>query len=390
MLRRIGALNFIEQFKYGALTLALPLYLISKGVAVGDIGLVLSLMPLAFVLIRLVSSVFADVVGVKVFFIFSMALQSLTSLIYAYAALPIQFAIGKISEGASEASFWAVDRTAIIARAPEKKYLSIMGSVREFGGAAGILWAGLLISYSSFGLLFWVILALGIVGILVASTVMNRGASMKHPDWGTLFRVKRKEANFWDVSIATILVNVSYLIVFTFLLPVVLDGMGMSYIHIAMLLAGFYMCVGVGLIVAVKMNLDENRLLFFQLISIPFIAMLPYMGGFFIYALLLAGFGYGVCIALNEAMIGYIAEDGRGISSRISVLIAPMNFCTFLAFAIGGFALGMLGPEALFAVAGALVFGYVLLSKKIMDELDRNTRIMEYHPHRRREALAKA
>ena len=159
--------------------------------------------------------------------------------------------------------------------------------------------------------------------------------------------------------------------------------MGMSYLHIAMLLAGFYMCVGVGLMVTVKMNLDENKLFLFQLIAIPLIALLPSTGGFFIYALLLAGFGYGVCIGLNEAMIGYIAEDGRGISSRIAVLIAPMNFCTFIAFAASGFMLDALGSDVLFAIAGALLFGYVLLGKKIMDELDSKTRIMEYHPHAR-------
>ena len=153
MLRRIGALNFIEQFKYGALTLALPLYLMSRGVEVRDVGLVLSLLPLAFVLIRLVASVFADVMGVKIFFIFSMALQALTSLIYSYAVLPIHFAIGKLAEGADEACFWAVDRTAIIARSHEKKSLAFMGTVREFGGAIGILGAGLMITYFSFDLL---------------------------------------------------------------------------------------------------------------------------------------------------------------------------------------------------------------------------------------------
>jgi predicted MFS family arabinose efflux permease len=195
--------------------------------------------------------------------------------------------------------------------------------------------------------------------------------------------MKRKEANFWDVSLATILVNVSYLVLFTFLLPVALDEMGVSYIQIAMMLAGFYMCVGVGLLVAVRMNLDKNRLLFFQLMGVPFIVLLPYSGQFFLHTLAFAGFGYGVCLGLNEAMIGYVAENGRGISSRIAVLIAPMNFCTFVAFAASGFALEFLGPEVLFAVSGALIFGYVLISKKILDELDKKTRIMEYHPHAR-------
>lgn len=385
MLRRLGALNFIEQFKYGALTIALPLYLLSRGVDVGDIGLVLSLLPLAFVIIRLVSSVFADVMGVKIFFILSMAFQALTSLIYSYAVMPIHFAIGKLAEGADEAFFWAVDRTAIIARSHEKKSLAFMGTVREFGGGIGILGAGLIITYFSFELLFWLIIVLGVIGILVSSNIVNRGATRKSPDWGTLFRMKRKEPNFWDVSAATIFVNVSFLLVFTFLLPITLDEMGVSYMNIAMTLAGFYICIGIGTLVAVKMNLDGNKLMFLQLIAIPFIALLPTMGGFFLHSLLLAGFGYGVCLGVNEATIGYIAEDGRGVSSRIAVLIAPMNFCTFIAYLLAGFALEAFGDEVLFAIAGALLFGYVMLSKKILDEIEAREKIMEYHLNVRRQ-----
>ncbi|MEM4272221.1 MAG: MFS transporter [Candidatus Bilamarchaeaceae archaeon] len=203
MLRKIGALNFIEQFKYGALTLALPLYLLSRGVNIGEIGLVFSLLPLAFVLIRVVASVFADVVGVKILFMTSMAFEALASLIYSYATAPIHFAIGKLAEGSDEACFWAVDRTAIIARAHEIKYLSIMGTVREFGGAIGILAAGFIITQFSFGFLFWSLIVMGVAGMLIAAAIANRGATLKHVEWGTLFRTgeqSSKEDEYWATA----------------------------------------------------------------------------------------------------------------------------------------------------------------------------------------------
>ncbi len=385
MLRKIGTLNFIQQFKYGALTVTLPLYLISRGIDVGEIGLILSLLPLAFLIVRTISSVFADVKGVKPFFIANTVFHTITNVILLFAKTPLMFGLGKISEGATDAFFWAVDRTAIMARAHEKKYLTLMGVLRSFGAAMGLIGAGLIIAYFSFEMVFAVLIAIGLVGIVISLTLVNRGANMEKPDWRSLFNIQKRHLDFWHVSAAVVLVNVSFMLLFTFLLPVMMDiDMGMSYLEIAIMLTAFYLSMGMGSLLSVRMKMDEGRLLFFQLMAIPMIVMLPFAGQYFSAVLMLAGFGFGVCFGLNEGMIGYLVEAGkRGVSARIATLIAPTNLGAFVVFAGAGFALEAFGTEAMFVFSAVLLSGFVVLGKKIMDDFDgKKKTIIEYHPHR--------
>ncbi|MBD3398244.1 MFS transporter [Candidatus Micrarchaeota archaeon] len=385
MLRKIGTLNFLNQFAYGALTVTLPLYLISRGIDVGEIGLVLSLLPLAFLLVRIVSSVFADVLGVKKFFIASNIFSTITSVVFAVAGTPLQFGIGRICEGASSAFFWAVDRTAIMARSHARKYLTVMGIVRSFGTALGLVGAGLLIAYLSFEAVFALLFVLGILGVVVALALVNRGATLKKPDWKTMFSIRKRQLDFWHVSAAVVLVNISFVLLFTFLLPVMMDiDMGMSYLEIAVMLTAFYVSIGMGGLLSVRMKMDERRLLFFQAMAIPMIIALPVSGPYFSAVLMLAGFGFGVCFGLNEAMIGYLVESGRGVSSRIAMLMAPLNIFQFLALAGAGFALEAFGNEAMFVFSAILLGGFVILGKKINSDFDgkKKKEIIEYHPHR--------
>ncbi len=386
MLRKIGTLNFIQQFKYGALTVTLPLYLISRGIDVGEIGLILSLLPLAFLLVRTISSVFADVMGVKPFFIANTVFHTITNLILLFAKTPLQFGLGKISEGSTDACFWAVDRTAIMERVHEKKYLTLMGVVRSFGAALGLIGAGLIIAYLSFEMVFAVLIGIGIVGILISLTLVNRGANMEKPDWKGLFAIRKRHLDFWHVSVAIVLVNVSFMLMFAFLLPVMMAiDLGMSYLEIAVMLTAFYVSVGMGGMLSVRMKMDESKLLFFQLMAIPMIVMLPFAGQYFSAVLLMAGFGFGVCFGLNEGMIGYLVEAGKkGVSSRVATLIAPTNLGAFVVFAGAGFALEAFGTEAMFVFSAVLLGGFVVLGKKIMDDFDgkKKKTIIEYRPHR--------
>jgi MFS family permease len=381
MLRRIGALNFLDHFRYGALTIALPLYLLSKGTDVGEIGLVLSLLPLAFLLVRVVSSVFADVFGVKMFFIASGVFNVLSSAVYAFAGTPLQFGLGKIGEGASSALFWAVDRTAIIARAHQKKYLMLMSVVREFGAALGLIGGGLLIAFFSFEAVFALLVLLGIVWVLVSLQLVNRGATVKKPEWKSLFRIRGREMDFWQVSAAIVLINVSFNLLFVFLLPLLMDaGLGMSYLEIAVMLTAFYVCMGIGGLLSVRLGEGKKSLLF-QLMAIPLILFLPFDGGFFSIALMLAGLGFGVCFGINEGLLGYISEKEKGVSSKLAVLIAPLNIVSFLVLAGSGFALKAFGNFALFGFCALLLAGFVVLAKKISMDID-GKGVLSYRPHK--------
>lgn len=385
MLRKLGTLNFLNELKYGALTVTLPLYLLSRGINVGDIGLILSLLPLTVILVRVFSSVIADVVGVKLFFIASSAFNALTAAVYAFAANPIQFAIGKMGEGTTDALFWAVDRTAIMARGHDRKYLALMSVVREFGGSLGLVGAGLVIAYFSFAHVFMVLAVLGIAGVAISSGLVNRGATVKQPQWKSILKVTGREDGFWKVSAGAVLLYISFTLVFTFLLPVMMDvELEMEYLTIAVMLAVFYVSMGMGSLLSAHFNMNENKLFVFQAVAVPFMLALPYSGGYLPLTLMAAGFGFGVCFGVMEAMIGYVSGKGRGLASKLAVLFVPLNLATFVVFSLTGFALEALGSESLFAFAALLLAGFIVLAKTVMDEFDgrkMRVKVSTYHRH---------
>ena len=51
-MKRLTAINFIYQFTWAAIAITLPLYLIKKEVNVEEIGLILSVIPLAMVFFK--------------------------------------------------------------------------------------------------------------------------------------------------------------------------------------------------------------------------------------------------------------------------------------------------------------------------------------------------
>ena len=387
MLRKLGTLNFIDHFKYGALTVAIPLYLVSKGIDVGEIGLILSLFPLAFVIVRVISSVYADVRGVKPFFIGSSIFQVISNIIYLFAVTPLQFGIGKLSDGVGFAFFWAVDRTAIMARSHSKKDLLIMSVVRAFAAALGLLSAGFFIAFVSFEMVFSLLVGMGLVGAYVSIMLVNRGATLKKPDWKNLFVVRKRQKHFWEVSACVLLLAVPFSALFSFLLPVMMDvEFGMGYLEVAIMLTAFYAAAGLGSLLSVRMKMEEKKLIFFQLMGILMVIMLPFSGPYFSAVLVLSGLGFGVCFGMSEAMLGYISEAGKGVSSRIAMLIMPTNIALFFVLAGAGFSVEMFGDEPIFILCAVMLAGFVFLSKRVIEDFDgtqkaREKQMMEYHPH---------
>ncbi|MBN2121990.1 MFS transporter [Candidatus Micrarchaeota archaeon] len=388
MMRRIGAMNFINEFSYASLVLALPLYLISRGMEVEEIGLVLSLLPFAFILVRVSSALIADVFGVKAFFIANGLFNAVTAGIYAFAATPLQFGMGKLSQGAASAFFWTVDRTAIMARAHKRSYLMLMSGVREFGAGLGIICAGALIAFFSFESLFGLLAVLGVVSAAVALSIVNRGATLKKPEWKSVFRINGREFDFWQVSAATVFVGASFKLLFVFLLPLLMSAwFGMGYLEVAVMLAAFYLCMGAGGFLSVRIGEGKLSLLV-QLAAIPFIIFLPFDGGFFSIALMATGLGFGVCFGINEALFGYLSKKEEGMSSKFAVLLAPVNFTEFLVLALSGFALNALGIEALFLLSALLLLASIVLSKKIIGDFEGTKKLISYRPHKGPAAVA--
>ena len=152
-LRRVNAITFLNYFVSGALTLLIPLLLLAKHVNVAEIGLVLSILPLVFLVARLFFSAIADYVGWShVFVLINWPSAFFSTLIYYFSSTWPFFALGKTVEALRESSYWAVSRTAIYHLSPHRAghEATKMNAIIWLGMALGGAAAGLGIDYHRF------------------------------------------------------------------------------------------------------------------------------------------------------------------------------------------------------------------------------------------------
>ena len=152
-MKRVNAITFLNYFVSGSLTLIIPLVLLAHNVSLADIGIVLSILPLVFLISRLFFSAVADYVGWShVFLLINWPSTFLSCGIYYFASSLPAFALGKFVESLRESSYWAVSRTAIYHLSPKKagneatKNNATIWLATAFGGGV----AGLGIAYLGF------------------------------------------------------------------------------------------------------------------------------------------------------------------------------------------------------------------------------------------------
>jgi len=121
-MKRVNAITFLNNFVGGALSLLIPLLLLSKHMKMAEIGLVLSALPLVFLVVRLFLAAVADQVGWShIFTLVNWPATFLATVIYYLANSLNAFLAGKVVEGVRESSYWAVNRTAIFNLSPQRE-----------------------------------------------------------------------------------------------------------------------------------------------------------------------------------------------------------------------------------------------------------------------------
>jgi predicted MFS family arabinose efflux permease len=177
----------------------------------------------------------------------------------------------------------------------------------------------------------------------------------------------KKGKKFWDASLSLFFLLSAFSILFAFLLPVYLDQeLGMPYEAIGALMMVFYICVAVGSYAAIEFGMSEKRLLFFQDITIPMIALMPLVPGYIAPMLMIVGFGIGVSFAMQEEMIVKVSEGSEYPSTDVSILHMPARMGEFITLAAGGFVFAAFGSASLFIISAVLVAAYVHYTRNVL------------------------
>ena len=258
-MRRVNAIAFVNNFVSGALTLLIPLLLLERNLDLTQIGVVLSVLPIVFLIVRLLLAAFADRVGWShIFLLVNWPANMLSTLVYFVASSLPAFLAGKVMEGFRDASYWAVNRTAIFHLSPnqEGREATRNNAVIWLATAVGSAAAGLGIAYLGFSstILFLMLASLA-VG-LPALMLWKAGGS--HPKRETkrvlsLLSPRGKGRTFWWVSAALMFNSLATYPLLTLLLPVFMDQqMGYSYSLIGLLFMLYNLIASVTTFITLK------------------------------------------------------------------------------------------------------------------------------------------
>ena len=139
-LKKILLVDMLYAYIVASLALMVPLYFVDIGIDIAEIGFIISLVPLAFVVMRLLFAGIADQVGTKTVEILESVAMIGAIVIYTLSRSAMAFAFAEFTEGVRDAGFWATVRTDV-ADANHKKGLgrsfALLIGLRQFADGLG-------------------------------------------------------------------------------------------------------------------------------------------------------------------------------------------------------------------------------------------------------------
>ena len=365
-MKRVNTITFLNYFVSGALTLLIPLLLLARNMDLAEIGIVLSVLPLVFLIARLLFAAIADYVGWShVFLLINWPTTFVSTIIYYFAySLPIFF-LGKVVEGLRESSYWAVSRTAIFHLAPKRagNEATKINAIIWLATAAGAVAAGAGIAYLGFSSAL-VILALVSLMVGVPSVLLWRSSiKIPMPKAERVFaslNPRGRSRTFWLVSIALMFNSFAIYPVVTLLLPVFMSQqLGYSYVAIGLLFMLYNVASAVATFVGLKKPLSLGRAVFLTVINIAASFILAVSGIFFPVVTLVLAFVRGYGIGFFEHAVIKVASGSKNISVDIGLLHAPMRVAEFSSVLAAGFIAQTVGYVPIFVATG-ICFGFFL------------------------------
>lgn len=372
-MRRVNAITFLNYFVSGALTLIIPLLLLANHVKVAEIGIVLSIFPLVFLVSRLIFSAIADYMGWShIFLIINWPSTFFSTLIYYFSTSLPFFAVGKLVEALRESSYWAVSRTAIYNLSPKSAGVNatsnnaVIWLATAFGGAmagAGIAYLGF---STSLLILTLVSLSLGIPAVMLWKTTKKTPMSKTQRLFEPLHPRGRPRI-FWLVSIALMFNTLAIYPMINLLLPVFMsEQLGYSYLNIGLLFMLYNAISAITTWITLKNALNFHRATALTIISVVASVLLAPSGFFFPALLLALAFVRGYGVGFFEHIVIKVAKDSKNLSIDIGLLHVPMRLAEFSSILSAGFLAQAIGYAPLFMATGILFGVYSFLSLYIL------------------------
>jgi MFS family permease len=367
-MRRVNAITFLNNFVSGALTLVIPLLLLARHVNITQIGMVLSALPLVFLVARLLFAAVADQVGwSRIFVLVNWPATFFATAIYYVANSLSVFFSGKVVEGLRESSYWAVNRSAIFDLSPgrEGKEATRTNAIIWLATAIGSAAAGLGIALAGFS---WTLVLLMVASAAVgipALLLWRIGKRSAKPQTSFLKSMdpRGKGSAFWWASIALMFNSIATYPLLQLLLPIFMQvQLGYDYITIGILFMLYNVVASATTFLTIKVGLSQRRAIAQCVIALAASAILASSGLFFPVVLFVLGFVRGFGIAYFEHLVYKIAKESENVCADIAWLHVPMRLAEFATVVSFGFLAQVGGFTPVFAVTGVFWAAFSLMS----------------------------
>ncbi len=363
-MRRLVSLNILYTLIASALSVAVPLYLVQKGVDVTLIGLILAVGPLTFMVLRIAFASMADGEGTGRIDAVYAAMTVIAILVYMVSGSPLLFALGVLAEGIRASAFWAVVRTEVMESegvGDVRETLTRFSNYRQLADGIARLSIGFLIAVLSFLGAFGFLLALSLaLAAIVLPKVRWASKPMGRAEIARIFHGRPR--TFWYSALLQMLIWLAYNMMTGFLLPVYLTkSLGLPYEETGILMAVLSIATGATSIALMRMDISKRTLIALSLVSVPALALFPFAGSGILPLLALLAFGTGCSNIVAEYILADQVYRSKDVSTEIGVLYVPLRIGEFLFLSLGGLlisAYGYVPPFAILAASAALFVAF--------------------------------
>jgi MFS family permease len=366
-------INFLDAFITNALSIVIPLLLVARGVDVVQIGLIVSVSPVIFVVSRSIFAAMSDQVGVRRFFILNGAMNVVSVLIYLLASSPLIFSVGKMFEGVRNGAMWAVNRTAVFLKKGKRgaaTEMSTTQAIRTGAAAMGIVAAGMLLNNYSFDTVLVFFALLGVVLFSISFLVEGRRKTkVKIKEIFGQLDFRRRSNLLKRTSLVMTPFSVATAVPLSLIFPLFLNSIGYSYGLIGLTIALYYITSAVTTFIFMKVGLSKKATYAGGGLFLVSGILLPFLGSWWaIPLMILMGVGDGVSTTLWEALVFNSTKSSRDVSSDIALVHTPPNLAQAVCLIMAGVLVAQWGYEIVFLLCGVSFVVSFYLSFELLRE----------------------
>ena len=358
-MKRILAITFLNFFISGGLTLAIPLLLLDRNIDLIEIGLVVSVLPIVFMIVRLLMAAVADSKGWNRFYLLmNWPWSLLSTLVYFIANSTPMFLLGKVLEAFKESSYWAVSRTAIFSLSPkqEEKASTRNIAVLSLAAAVGSAVAGFGIATFGFSFTFGTLITVAFFIAIPAALlwkIPKQNFKSKKLRFGDIANLRRKGKFFWLASMTSVFFSLSFYPLLNLLLPVfMVQEIGYDYLTVGLAYMLYTFLASIVILGTLRFQIGIKRVIlqsFIALIATFLLASSSYYFFAFFMALSVAD---GLGTVFYESVIAKATKNNPNVSIDIGLLIVPLRFAEFGSVLYAGLIAQNLGYAPVFAASG--------------------------------------